>query len=93
MREIEVTRERAKVQVDVEVLAVSDTTRCLLVVSVKSKSEYLSVVLVDNLEVPQVLVENLAFDRQAVLQNLVEVAEVLVDVIVVLQVGLPARKQ
>ena len=86
VHEVEVNHERAKVQVDVQVVVVSDTTRCLLVVSVKSVRVYPKVVLVDNLAVAQVLVETLVVDRQAVLQGLVEVTQVLVDVIVVLDV-------
>ena len=44
------------------------------------------VVLVDNLAVAQVLVETLVVDRQAVLQGLAEVTQVLIDVVVVLDV-------
>ena len=67
MHEVGVIRERVQVQVDVQVVVVSDTTRCLLVVSATSTREYLKVGHVDNLDVAEVLVETLVTDRQVVL--------------------------
>ena len=67
-------RKLPSLVVDVDVLVVSDTTVCLLVVSVKSTREYLNVVLVDNLvEVTQVLVDVVVvLQVEVLLDDLVE---------------------